>query len=755
MPSAKEKNHFRDSQKAILSYKSGLMGISAVPGSGKTFTLSHLAAGLVKKLSQRKKPEESEVLIVTFTNTAVNHLRTQLAGLVPKPILGGAPGYRIRTLHGLASDIIRERPALAGLSKEFEVVDEREALAIRMGLVNAWWRENGATFIRGWVGDRYQSKFLHSVEEMDKVEQLVTDVAERFISLAKDREQTPEQLRAEMINGGLDLPLAAYGLTIYERYQRTLEARGQLDFQDLSRIALSMLRLDGDFLKRLQKKWPFILEDEAQDSSQLQESILGLLSGYKNWVRVGDPNQAINTTFTTADPTHLNEFLSRSDATRHLLDEAGRSGEPILNLANELARWVTEEHPSEWLRDALTYQAIQLTSPADPAPNPPAKECKVFIDYEPGVQISTDAEIKRVVESASRFVGENPNKTVAILVPENERGVRFVEALRQRNLAYEELLSTTTNTRESAEHLYLTLAYLASPITYRKAVSLAELYAKVWYPTHLGLEGAVDEIGVSIALKALETLNPHPESLLFGGDSAVIRDLADNYPVLAADLTQFIGCVERWLTALNLPIDQLILIINQDLFRAPEDIALGFKFAALLRTATFQHPKWGLDEFLGELDKIRTNQRKFLGLELELGYQAKPNQVTVATIHQAKGLEWDRVYVTGTSNYTYPSLQGNDDYLDERYYIRGALNLKAEIAAQLDALIEHRGYEEGQATLQARINFAAERLRLLYVAITRAKRELMISWNTGRYPDRQANSASLPVVALHAYWKHD
>ena len=65
--------------------------------------------------------------------------------------------------------------------------------------------------------------------------------------------------------------LLAMGLAIYADYQRALSYRGAVDYDDLIRLALEALQLDGEYLKRLQARWPFILEDEAQDSSRLQE----------------------------------------------------------------------------------------------------------------------------------------------------------------------------------------------------------------------------------------------------------------------------------------------------------------------------------------------------------------------------------------------------------------------------------------------------------------------------------------------------
>src|SRR3990172_7109574 len=129
----------RPAQQKILDYVhlGGRMGVSAVPGSGKTVTLSYLAAQLVKE----KIRDDQEVLIVTFANSAVDNFSRRIReflqheeGLLPEV------GYRMRTLHGLAHDILRDRPALLGLPEDFDIIDDRVATQILEDIVAVWLR---------------------------------------------------------------------------------------------------------------------------------------------------------------------------------------------------------------------------------------------------------------------------------------------------------------------------------------------------------------------------------------------------------------------------------------------------------------------------------------------------------------------------------------------------------------------------------------------------------------------------------------
>jgi DNA helicase-2/ATP-dependent DNA helicase PcrA len=131
----------------------------------------------------------------------------------------------------------------------------------------------------------------------------------------------------------------------------------------------------------------------------------------------------------------------------------------------------------------------------------------------------------------------------------------------------------------------------------------------------------------------------------------------------------------------------------------------------------------------------------------------------VATNHKAKGLEWDRVYLLAVNNYNYPSYQAHDTYIAERWFVRDGLNLEAEALAELAILAapgeagsEPVPPEEGDATRRARQAYVSERLRLLYVGITRARQDLIITWNTGRRRGERLQPAT-PLVALHARWQ--
>jgi len=733
----------RPRQQEVLNYTGGKMGVSAVPGSGKTITLSYLAAQLV---ASGVLEDDQEVLVVTLVNSAVDNFARRVGGFVRERGLLSNLGYRVRTLHGLAHDIVRERPALVGLADDFQIVDERAADQIRQDAAETWLRSYP------YGADDFLSLDLEEKKRdwvrRDQWPRLVNDIALRFIRQAKDLQITPAELRDSLDRFPQPLSLIEMGWAIYADYQRALTYRGTVDFDDLVRLALRALQLDPEYLERLHYRWPFILEDEAQDSSRLQEEILRLVAGSDgNWVRVGDPNQAIYETFTTADPKHLRDFLEEEGVIARELPNSGRSTQSIMDLANYLIDWTRATHPVAAVRDGLTLPHIKPAPPGDPQPNPPDDPDQVRVVAQ---KFTPGEELRAVVDSLARWLPEHPKGTVAVLVPRNTRGFQVVSELKKRGLEYIELLRSTGSTRETAGALGNVVNYLADTSS---PARLTTVY-KVWRRKDREDEEAKAQVErVARALRKCRQV----EDFLWprvDRDWLDSLDLADELPAVRERLAVFRELVRRWQGATLLPIDQLILTLAQDLFKKPGDLAVAHKLAVVLRRASESHPDWQLPELTQELAVVARNERRFLGLSGDdTGFDPERHKgkVVVATVHKAKGLEWERVYLMSVNNYSFPSAQSHDSFISEKWFVHDRLNLEAEALAQLEALLsEETSYEEGEATQEARLEYAAERLRLLYVGITRARKELIITWNTGRRGDQQQ---SVPFIALQTFWE--
>ncbi len=460
----------RPKQKEVLAYTGGYMGVSAVPGSGKTHTLSALAAKLVAEAVE----EDEEVLIVTFANSAVDNFVARIRDAVKALGLMPGLGYRVRTLHGLAHDIVRDRPALVGLSEDFHIIDDRETDQVRRQVTAAWLGAHphvAETYLRSDLEGRRQERVLR-----DDWPALAQEVAATFIKRAKDYRYRPEQILKALERASADFPLARLGAEVYQEYQKSLAYRAAVDFDDLIRLALDALHADADYLARLQAQWPYILEDEAQDSSKLQEDILRLLAGPGgNWVRVGDPNQAIYETFTNADPRFLRNFLTEADVARRELPNSGRSTQSIMDLANHLVDWTVAHHPLDSAHGAFLPQHILPTPPDDPQPNPPDDPTAIHLFAR---ELSPSEEVKVVADSLANWLPQHPEETVAVLVPRNERGVDLVDALKKRGLPYVELLRSTAPTRSIAGVLGTVLDALAHPDSARKLAAAYQAWRR-------------------------------------------------------------------------------------------------------------------------------------------------------------------------------------------------------------------------------------------------------------------------------------
>jgi len=731
----------RPAQEDILSYQGGTMGVSAVPGSGKTWTLSYLAAQLIINNSL---DSDQEVLVVTLVNSAVHNFAQRISQFLTYQDRIPSLGYRVRTLHGLAHDIVKERPELAGLDNNFQIIDEREAIRIREDAVHSWLRDNPRGIDRYIKTDISEKK----IEELytRQIPALLSDVALQFIKSAKNYQLSPKMISSDLNSQSADYPLIAFSLDIYETYQKNLAYRGTVDFDDLITKAYQILNLDHNLLERFQRKWPYILEDEAQDSSLLQQNILELLSsgeGSQNWVRVGDPNQAIYESFTTADPSLLNEFIETADS-NFALPNSGRNTIDIINLANHLVHWCRADHPNPLVRDALYPNEIQPTPPGDSQPNPPNQPDSIHIYDKP---LTPEEEIFLIASSVAKWLESHPDSTAAILAPRNERGKKMAGVLRtQFQIEPVELLNSTLETRKTTGALVKILAHIIAPDSSKK---LSEVY-KV-SRRELQQDPGAWQV-VEAGAKLLSSVK-YPERFLSPRtDIDWLETLQDENEAFKADLILFRERILKWHQAALLPVDQLILTIATDIFNDPSELALAHQIANFERQLSDSHPEWELPVLVDELRSLARNERRFFAINEDAQFHPEDHKgrVAVTTAHKAKGLEWDRVYLMAANNYNFPSGVEEENYIAEKWFIRDNLNLPAETLALLEHIStpDSSVPPEGFPSKSARLDYIKERLRLFYVSITRAKKDLIITWNTGR---NGTSGPSLAFQSLAAY----
>jgi hypothetical protein len=285
------------------------------------------------------------------------------------------------------------------------------------------------------------------------------------------------------------------------------------------------------------------------------------------------------------------------------LPNSGRSAKNIIRLANHLIEWVQQSHPAEELRNALVRPLIQPTDLNDPQPNPLDRPNNVYIDTR---RCNSEDEIKKVCRNVKNWLANHSDETAAILVTSNKRGSDIADSLREMGVEPVELLRVSRSTRKTAEFLSFCLKFLNKP-SKRLLSEIIALYYRFHTP-----EDQQDDAITEVLSRAILKIDPmecylSPTPVQNWRKSLTGSPLPDSAVTL---LEQFQLCMERWMGATLLPIDQLILTISQDVFTEACDLALAHKVAAMLERASRSYPDWDLGNFAEELESVSKNQSK-------------------------------------------------------------------------------------------------------------------------------------------------
>ena len=698
------KINYREDQLPIIQYENGKMAVPAVPGAGKTFIVTNLVA----KLLEEKRQGKGKILILTYMNSAVNNFKIRIKKILEEKNIDEKNSYEVMTIHSLAVKIIKEKPEIVMLNEDFNIADDLQKTMILNECINNFKINGGEKAFRFFLKE--QKDPIWADRQLDAWEKGFYDLVQNTISELKYKDISPQKLEEYMRENRRGILKII--LPIYKEYEKRLKANGLLDYDDMLIFAYKALSIDEDLKIKYQNKYQYVFEDECQDSNEIQGKIIGLIcEEHNNLVRVGDINQSITGTFSSSDPKFFKEFIEDSDYC-YRMDMSNRSSKDIINLANELTRYVTQNLQPE-CRDALEQMDIK-TVPKNKGYKENPKPDKYQISYK--YYKTFDKEIEQTVKFVRNIHKRYPDKSIGILVPYNDHINLVAKELIKEDLEFEELGPNSLRKRRIIDNIAIIIDFILNCDEKEK---LIEVLDKVYIKTD-NKEGKKD------FLQLLRETNLTVEELLYDEECTkelIIDTESDLYESFLFGLKNLKNIIEYPLTR----IDKLILFIGNSMMMEDEERAIVDYLGFYVKYLLAENNSMNLQQIYNLLSDRKNRVFSYI-IEVvsEInGYEALPGSITVCNYHKSKGLEWDCVFLLGMTQFNFPDniyekFQCDKWYLKEKYK-----NPESNIKAEIDFMLH--GEVTKNYAKEIKENLIKEKIRLLYVGITRAKEMLILS----------------------------
>jgi DNA helicase-2/ATP-dependent DNA helicase PcrA len=644
-------------QRAAVTLPSEHALILAGAGSGKTRVLTTRIAWLLAT----GQIGPGNVMAVTFTNKAAKEMTTRLAAMLPVNVRG----MWIGTFHGLCNRFLRAHWKLAGLPATFQILDTQDQLSAVKRLMKQ-----------------------HNVDE------------ERFPakelqwSIAGWKE---EGLRPNMVEVRTEDDRRK--MEIYQLYEEQCQREGVVDFAELMLRSYELLRDNDPIREHYRRRFHHILIDEFQDTNKLQYAWIRMFAGPQNSVfAVGDDDQSIYA-FRGARVGNMADFVREFQVAHQIkLEQNYRSFSNILDSANALI--------------AHNKTRLGKNLRTDQGPGEPVRVYEAPTDM---------AEAQWLVEEARQLAREGTSRhEIAVLYRSNAQsrvietalfnaavpyrvygGLRFFERAEIKHaLSYLRLLE---NPNDDTSFLRV-VNFPARGIGARSIEQLQDAARAAGSSLHDAVQATTGKAGANLAafVAKIDAMRVETEGLTLREIIEVMlqrsgliehyrseRDGADRIE----NLEELVNAAESFVTqegfgrdAVALPIDELGTTV---LRQSPASQGLDPSLPEVNEPAPdYVPPDAETGETLSPLAAFLTHAA------LESGdnqAQAGQDAVQLMTVHAAKGLEFDCVFVTGLEEGLFPSERSLSDF---------------------DGLEEER--------------------RLMYVAITRARQRLYLSYSQTR-----------------------
>jgi DNA helicase II / ATP-dependent DNA helicase PcrA len=624
--------------------------ILAGAGSGKTRVLTTRIAWLL----QTGQISPGGLMAVTFTNKAAKEMLTRLTSMLPV----NARGMWIGTFHGLCNRFLRAHWKLANLPQGFQILDTQDQLSAVKRLMKQ-----------------------HNIDD----ERFPPKQLQWFISGCKEDGQRPGDVsvRDEETRRKVEF---------YQLYEEQCQREGVVDFGELMLRTYELMRDNAPLREHYQRRFRHILIDEFQDTNRLQYAWVKMFAGSSNCVfAVGDDDQSIYA-FRGAQVGNMADFVREFSVKHQIkLEQNYRSFGHILDSANELIG-----HNKKRLGKNLR---------TDCGPGEKVRVMENTSDF---------AEAQWVVEEARQLAREDvPRKEMAVLYRSNAQSRVVETALFNAGIPYRVYGGLRFFERAEIKHALAYLRLLENPqddtsflrvvnfpprgIGARSLEQLQDAARAAGLSLHAAVNSVSGKAGTNLRefVAKLDVMREQTAGMSLREIIGLVLDhsgLVEHYrnekegADRVENLEELVNAAESFVSqegfgkdAVALPVDEQGAALTQ----SPASQGLDANAPLSNETLNQQPINPDTGETMSPLAAFLTHAA------LEAGdnqAQAGQDAVQLMTVHSAKGLEFDCVFITGLEEGLFPHENSLSDY---------------------------EGLEEER--------------RLMYVAITRARKRLYLS----------------------------
>lgn len=641
-------------QKRAVNHKNGPLMVVAGAGTGKTAIITLRIANLIKNC----KVKGENILALTFTDKASMEMEERVDRLLPY----GYVDVNIHTFHALGDKILREYGNEVGISSDYAVMTKFQQVIMLQNIIN-----DTKLVYHKPLGDPYSfvNDLLRFISRL-KDENIDSSSFNKFVS-KQDTKDKHENLRIKEL------------ATIYKQYSNRCINQHMLDYGDQIMLCIKLLEKRPKIVDILKVKYRYILVDEYQDTNFAQAYLLKLLiNKQQNIMVVGDDDQSIYR-FRGAAISNILSFIEDFPKSKQVIIRKNyRSSQKILDKSYKL---IQNNNPYRLeIQNKLDKKLI-------------GNKNKSIFEIVDSQDILTEIDtVSSKIKNLVKNKGINYSD-VAVLIRKNNQAKLIANTLLRLKIPY--VISESQSLFDQPE-IRLLINFIHIINNPSSSSSLYGLLVSDISKCDLGqiayFSGKARQSNLPLEKYLLDTQEELPESV-----------------------TKLIGLIEKYRTEARAQnagslVYQFIKETGYlgDLVKKSQESAL---FAQKIANITQFFVIIGEFEQVSRFDPhIYALWRHLSSIQdsgAEIMIQSSPldiDAVNIMTIHKAKGLEFEAVFIPDLTEQTFPSRKQTD---------------RIRIP---DGLIDNKSDENIDWNIH-------EERRLLYVAITRAKKYLYMSYS--------------------------